>query len=457
MNKPFLALLSLVLAAPCCWAEGQTGVHFVPPITAAIPFFVLLLVIAIFPLLPGISHWWEHNRNKAIVSALLGIPVGIYIYLHDPSQLAHTALEYWEFLSLLAALFITAGGIHFAGDLRATPRNNTLVLLIGYLIASLIGTTGAAIVLIYPLLKMNSERKHVMHTVIFFIFLVCNMGGMLTPIGDPPLFLGFLRGIGFFWFLHLLPMWLFNGTVLLTVYYWLDRYYWRRHETLRDKIIDMRMATPLKAMGIWNLLFLAGVMVSVAAAIPTPYREGIMYLMIALSLWYWKKSPQASEARKRNHFTFNAIVEVAVVFAGIFLTMIPALLLLHYRGSELGVKTPLEFFFLTGVFSSFLDNAPTFLVFLELGISVQGVNNAVEMTIGNAAVILAAVSAGAVLMGSNTYIGNAPNFMVRAISEEQKVRMPSFFGYMVWSIAILLPLFALSSYLFFVVLPFPLW
>jgi Na+/H+ antiporter NhaD/arsenite permease-like protein len=458
MRKSLFLLFLFVVMMSCCWAEGHgDNAHFVPPLLAAIPFLLLLLVIAVFPLLPGASHWWEHNGNKAIVSVVLGVPVGVYIAMNDPAQLLHTAIEYWQFLSLLTALFITAGGIHFAGDLRATPRNNTLVMMIGYVLASLIGTTGAAMVLIYPLLKMNSERKHVAHTVIFFIFLVCNMGGMLTPIGDPPLFLGFLRGIHFFWFLYLLPMWAFNGVVTITVYYLLDSYYWRCKETLRDKLLDVKMATPLRAMGLWNILFLAGVMVSVAAAIPSPYREGVMYLMIALSLWYAKKSTVAREARERNHFTFNAIVEVAVVFAGIFLTMIPALLLLHYRGSELGVRTPLQFFFLTGAFSCFLDNAPTFLVFLELGISVQGVKSAVEMMTGNAAVILAAVSMGAVLMGANTYIGNAPNFMVRAVAEEQKVRMPSFFGYMVWSIAILLPLFTLSAYIFLVLLPFPLW
>ncbi|GAB4290372.1 MAG: sodium:proton antiporter [Myxococcota bacterium] len=452
----FLAALSLLHPFTAFAAEGELHNGFIPPIISALPFLLILIVIATFPLIPKVNHWWERNKNRAIISLVLGVPVAVYIGINDYHQVIHTAIEYFQFLSLLAALFITAGGIHISGDIVASPRNNAIMLFIGYVIASLVGTTGAAMIMIYPVLRANSERKYVMHTIIFFIFLVCNTGGLLSPIGDPPLFLGFLRGINFFWFLKLFPMWVLNGAILFAVYYAMDSYFYKKEE--RPAVMrDIHVATPIKPIGTPNALFLLVVVASVAAAIPTPIREIIMYLMIACSLIYWKKSETAKQARVLNRFTFHAIIEVAVVFAGIFATMMPALILLNKRGAELGVNTPLEFFYLTGLFSSFLDNAPTFLVFLELGLGVTGLTEAAQMMTGDAAVILGAISLGAVFMGANTYIGNAPNFMVRAISEEQKVKMPSFFGYMLWAIAILLPTFTVVAWLFLAKLNFPLY
>ncbi|MBN1656029.1 MAG: sodium:proton antiporter [Deltaproteobacteria bacterium] len=435
---------------------GHGAARFVPPIPAVLPFIGILLIIAVFPLVPRISHWWENNRNRLLVSIILGVPVAIYIYFNDPHQVSHTALEYFQFLSLLAGLFITAGGIHVSGDLRATPLVNSLFLLVGYVLASVIGTTGAAMVLIYPVLRTNRERHFVAHTVIFFIFLVCNTGGLLSPIGDPPLFLGYLRGIDFFWFLKLTPLWILNGVLLFAIYYAIDAYYYAK-ETSYDVALDRAEVEPLRMIGGTNIVLLLSIVVSVALSVSTPFRECIMYASSGLSLIYSDKSAVARDARQKNQFNFHAILEVAAVFAGIFATMMPALILLRVRGAQLGVDHPVEFFYATGLFSSFLDNAPTFLVFLELGLGVTGLSHAAELQVGQAAAILGAISAGAVFMGANTYIGNAPNFMVRSISEAQGVKMPSFFGFMLWAIVILLPIFTLLAVLFFWVLSFPLF
>ncbi len=440
--------------------EARPGVHqdegFVPHPGWVVPFAAILLVVAIFPLVPGLNAFWESNRNKLLVSAAAGVPVVLYLWQHDPAHVLHTGLEYFQFLALLTALFIVAGGVHLAGNLEATPRVNTTFLAIGYVLASVAGTTGAAMVLIYPLLRTNSERQFKAHTVIFFIFLVCNIGGLLTPIGDPPLFLGYLRGIGFFWFMKLLPLWLFLGVLLLTLYYALDRRYYAREmpESLR---LDAKHEERVTVIGGINLALLAVVVGSVAASVATPYREAIMAAAAGSSLLYAHRSPRARRARERNHFNFHAILEVAAVFAGIFAAMMPALILLRSRGAALGVDQPFEFFFATGLFSSFLDNAPTFLVFLELALGVTGLPEAAALQGGGAAAILGAISAGAVLMGANSYIGNAPNFMVRSIAEQRRVRMPSFFGYMGWAGLILLPAFTLAAIVFFEWLSFPLY
>ncbi|MHC4601514.1 MAG: sodium:proton antiporter, partial [Planctomycetota bacterium] len=250
--------------------EGGHG-HFVPPVPMVLPFVGILLVVAVFPLLPKIKVWWEHNRNRMIVSAVLGTPVAIYIYLNAPSQVFHSGLEYFQFLSLLGALFITAGGIHISGDLRATPFVNSVFLFIGYLIASIIGTTGAAMVLIYPILRTNSQRRFRAHTVIFFIFLVCNTGGLLSPIGDPPLFLGYLRGIDFFWFVKLFPLWVMNGVILFGFYYLLDSFFYAR-ESPSAIALDETRREPIRGIGLPNLLLLFLIVASVALSVQTPYR-----------------------------------------------------------------------------------------------------------------------------------------------------------------------------------------
>jgi len=445
------AHMEAAVAAPA----AEPAHDFVPGLAWVLPFAAMLLVVAIVPLVPALAGFWDLNRNKLLVSAVLGVPVAFYIWQHDPSYVVHTGLEYFQFLALLTALFIVAGGVHLTGNLEATPRVNTAFLAVGSVLASVIGTTGAAMVLIYPLLRTNSERRHKVHTVVFFIFLVCNVGGLLTPIGDPPLFIGYLRGIDFFWFLKLLPLWALMCAVLLAIYFALDVHYHRKEPRGALKR-DAEHEEDVRIIGGLNLALLGVVVGSVALSVQTPYRDAILFAACGASLLYAHGSRLARRARDRNHFSFHAILEVAAVFAGIFAAMMPALILLNKRGAALGVDQPLEFFYATGLFSSFLDNAPTFLAFLELALGVTGVDSAHQLQT-DAGAVLGAISAGAVFMGANTYIGNAPNFMVRSIAEQRHVRMPSFFGYMVWAIVILIPTFTLTAVVFFRMLPFPLW
>jgi Na+/H+ antiporter NhaD/arsenite permease-like protein len=348
------------------------------------------------------------------------------------------AEEYVSFIILLAGLYIISGGILLRGDLEATPLVNTTFLATGSVLASFVGTTGASMLFIRPVLQTNRERQRVRHTVIFFIFLVSNIGGMLTPLGDPPLFLGYLQGVPFTWTFRLWAPWLFMVGVLLIVYFVWDTMQYTQ-EPLAALRRDRTQLEPLRVRGVLNAAWLAGVVVAVAL-LRAPAREVIIVALAALSLW---RTPRA--VRHANGFTFYPIVEVAVLFFGIFLTMIPALEVLRLRGSELGVREPWQFFWASGTLSSFLDNAPTYLAFLALG---QGLRLADEI-VGMPQAILAAISVGAVAMGANTYIGNAPNFMVKAIAEEAGVKMPSFFGYMLFTGAILLPLFVVVTLLFF--------
>ena len=401
-----------------------------------VPFVAMLLAIAICPL--RAPHWWESNRNKLLVAVVLGAPVlGLYLR-REPSALVHMAAEYASFIVLLAGLYVISGGILLRGDLVATPLTNTAFLALGSLLASFIGTTGASMLLIRPLLQTNRERRHVTHTVIFFVFLVSNIGGMLTPLGDPPLFLGYLGGVPFAWTFRLWPQWLLMVGVLLLLYLaWDSRQYAR--EPIAALARDRRTVEPLSVRGGLNGLGLAGVVLAVAV-LGAPLREIAIVALGALSLW---RTPRA--IRRANEFTWAPMVEVAVLFFGIFLTMIPALELLRLRGSELGVRQGWQFFWASGGLSSFLDNAPTYLTFLALA---QGLGLAREV-VGVPHAILTAISVGSVAMGANTYIGNAPNFMVRAIAEEAGVKMPSFFGYMLYSGAILIPLFILVTLIFF--------
>jgi Na+/H+ antiporter NhaD/arsenite permease-like protein len=406
------------------------------PVYAVVPFVAMLLSIAVCPL--WIPHWWESNRNKLVGSCLLGLPVvGLYA-VRRPRVLLDTAEDYVSFLLLLTALYVIAGGIRLTGDIEATPLTNTTFLAVGAALASFLGTTGASMLLIRPVLQTNRERTAVTHTVIFFIFLVSNIGGLLTPLGDPPLFLGYLQGVPFAWTFRLLPQWLFAVAVLLLVYFVWDSILHAR-EPVPAIALDRTRRRPLRLEGALNLGWLAGVVLAVAF-LQAPWRETAIVALALLSLW---RTPRA--LRRANGFTPHPMVEVAVLFFGIFLTMIPALELLHTRGGELGVREPWQFFWATGALSSFLDNAPTYLTFLALA---QGLGFADEV-VGVPHAILAAISLGAVFMGANTYIGNAPNFMVKAIAEEAKVRVPSFFGYMVYSGAVLLPLFVGVTWLFF--------
>jgi Na+/H+ antiporter NhaD/arsenite permease-like protein len=396
----------------------------------------MLLAIAVCPL--WIPHWWETNRNKLVVACALGLPVAALYAARHPHALLDTAGEYVSFMLLLTALYVIAGGIRLTGDLRATPLVNAGFLATGSVLASFLGTTGAAMLLIRPVLETNRQRTRVTHTVVFFIFLVANIGGLLTPLGDPPLFLGYLQGVPFTWTFRLLPHWAFTVSILLLVYFVWDSIEYGR-EPARALARDIAARAPLRMAGTPNFVWLAGVLLAVAS-LRAPWREALILAAAGLSWWL---TPRA--IHRANALTAGPMIEVGVLFLGIFVTMIPALELLRTRGGELGVRAPWQFFWATGVLSSFLDNAPTYLTFLALG---QGLGLPAEV-VGVPHTVLAAISAGAVFMGANTYIGNAPNFMVKTIVEATGIRMPSFFAYMRYSGGILLPVFAALTWVFF--------
>jgi Na+/H+ antiporter NhaD/arsenite permease-like protein len=329
--------------------------------------------------------------------------------------------------------------------LRATPAVNTGFLFLGAVISNLIGTTGASMLLIRPLLKTNSERKYMSHIPVFFIFVVANIGGSLTPLGDPPLFLGFLRGVPFTWTFNLFPMWLTALALVLGVFYLWDTGACRK-ESAADLKRDQTMVKPLRMAGTLNLLFLAGVILAVFLQLPFPYRELTMVAMSLLSLAFTKQG-----LRAQHGFTFAPITEVAILFAGIFLTMVPLLALLEVKGAALGITQPWQFFWLSGGLSSFLDNAPTYLTFSSLAESVTRSQSltGIPVIAGVRVDLLRAISCGSVFMGANTYIGNGPNFMVKVIAEEQGVAVPHFFGYMLYSGLVLIPTFLVVTVVFF--------
>jgi len=405
------------------------------PWWSVLPFIGLLLSIAILPL--AAPHWWEDHKHKAWVGLAFSIPIVLVILQNDPAELGHTLHEYLAFIALLGSLFVVAGGIVLDGDLRGTPAVNAAFLGVGATLANLIGTTGASMVLIRPFLRTNSERRNIAHLPIFFIFIVSNIGGCLTPLGDPPLFLGFLQGVPFFWTLSLWPEWLFMIGLLLVVFFVFDTYWWNR-EKPKDVRRDQTHVRPLRLRGRRNLCCLVGIVWAVF--LHEPWRELVMVVMGALGYAWTPK-----DYRRKNAFTFLPIAEIAILFVGIFITMVPALVLLRVHGHAFGVTQPWQFFWLSGALSSFLDNAPTYLTFVSLG---QGLGLGGPV-LGVPVRLLQAISLGAVFMGANTYIGNGPNFMVKAIAEEMKVKMPSFFGYMAYSGAILLPLFLVVSVVFF--------
>ncbi len=452
------------------------------PVWSAVPFVVLLLSIALLPLTA--PHFWEKNRNKALVSALFGTPVALYLATWVSPELASfvqsclnigvpicvngagvdvivkTALEYFSFILLLGALFTISGGIVIRGNFSGTPEINTIFLGIGAILASFIGTTGASMLLIRPLLRANAVRQRKTHIVIFFIFLVSNIGGLLTPLGDPPLFLGFLKGVPFEWTLQLFPQWLLAcGSLLLIFYIW-DSVVFRSEDIQRPGDLDEMVLSrkPFQIVGARNFWLLGGVVLTIYLLGtfhlgPGMHELALCASMIVLAMLSWRISDK--KWREENNFTWGPIIEVAVVFAGIFVTMIPALLILNARGSELGLKEPWQFFWATGMLSSFLDNAPTYLTMAATAAGLQGISaeaphylrHLIETSVG--ATFLAAISCGAVFMGANTYIGNGPNFMVKAIAESERIKMPSFFGYMVYSMLVLLPIFAIVTWVFF--------
>ena len=475
MSVLILAVLAM-LVPNAAFASGEAlGAQL--PLWSMIPFAGMLLSIAIFPIVK--PHWWEKNMLwVALFWSFVFLVPFFFVYGADETiyQLIHTVvLDYVPFLLLLFALYAVAGGIVIKGSMVGTPKLNTIILAIGTVLASVIGTTGAAMVLIRPLIRANEFRKRKMHTIIFFIFLVCNIGGALTPVGDPPLFMGFLRGVPFFWTtIHLLPLYVFTSVVLLVIYYIFENKMYKK-DLAEGCVQPEHTGEKIKIEGLHNLLYIVLILFAVVmsgtlaqspmfqnpdgsvkglhlyslhghdlvATWPNIIKDILLLVAAFLSMKTTKK-----EIREFNNFNWAAIEEVAKLFIGIFITMIPALAILGARGASLGLHTEWQFFWSTGMLSGFLDNTPTYLVFLTTA-AAMGAAEGLATTIGIVEVpILIAVSAGAVFMGALSYIGNAPNFMVRSIAEESNIKMPSFFGYMKWSFGILIPLFLLDTLIF---------
>lgn len=421
------------------------------PFWSCVPFVLLLLCIAVFPLIPATRHLWEKRRVQLAVALILGLPVGVAMWALGASEnVVHALVEYVQFIALLLSLFVVSGGVYIAGDLRAEPRVNVAFLACGALLASLIGTTGAAMLLIRPILRTNQQRTIKAHTIVFTIFIVANCGGLLTPLGDPPLFLGMLRGVPFTWTLSLFPAWLLVNGLLLLVYWAIERRAYAM-EPESALALDRAEATSLSIEGKGQLLCF-GAIIAAVALVPSidleamhhggaswqafvPWREIVMLGAAAASYFL-------GDRRRRfelNAFRWGPIQEVAALFIGIFLTMIPALILLRQMAPGLPLNA-VSFFAFTGALSSVLDNAPTYVTFFEMAreLAFEGPRVA-----GVPVPYLVAISLGAVFGGAITYLGNGPNFMVKAVAEDAKVPMPSFGGYVArWSLVFFVPVLA---------------
>ena len=472
MNRPLSALLlALSVALPSIANASEAGGldGSVLPLPWALPFVGMLLSIAILPL--AAPHLWHHHFGKisAAWSALVLLPAAA-IYGTDRALhvLAHTMiLEYVPFLILIATLFTVAGGVLVRGNLHGNPKTNAALLAIGTVLASVMGTTGAAMLLVRPVVRANDGRRHNAHVLVFFIFLVANIGGALTPLGDPPLFLGFLKGVDFFWpTVHLFAPATMAAGIVLAVFVVIDSVLYSRDHKFRA-VYDPTPDSPVAVEGRVNFALLAGVVVAVLVSglwhpavswdvggieieLQNVVRDVALIGIAVLSL---RLTPH--NLRVENAFSWGPIQEVAILFAGIFVTMIPSLAILRagMHGSlapVVGLVTgaggePINaaYFWLAGGLSSFLDNAPTYLVFFNIA------GGDAQHLMGPAAHTLMAISAGSVFMGANSYIGNAPNFMVKSIAEERGVAMPSFFGYMAWSVGVLIPTFLVVTWIFF--------
>lgn len=478
MKTLLSALCLFLLSAPAVFAStdghaAHDAVSAALPVWSIIPFVGMLLSIAIFPLVK--PEWWEKNMLWVALawSAVFVIPFAV---AYGPGEALYRLLEsvlldYVPFIVLLLGLFVVAGGIALKGTLVGTTKVNVILLLIGTVLASWIGTTGAAMLLIRPVIRANAWREKKVHIIVFFIFLVANMGGCLTPLGDPPLFMGFQRGISFTWTFHLLPILLFNMVILFVVFALIDRYFYKKEIAAGRSPQDAMgnsAKEPIRIEGAHNIIFIAMIILGVIAsgvlpkmfdffadgagvhiydAIVFPYATIVEIVLILLACFLSLKTTKKS-TRALNEFSYGPIAEVAKLFIGIFITMIPALALLKVHGGELGIDQPWQLFWCTGTLSSFLDNTPTYLVFLQTAGALGQAG--IETTVGSVSqLMLEAISAGAVFMGANTYIGNAPNFMVKSIAEENKIKMPSFFGYMAWSVCILIPVFIIDTLVFF--------
>jgi Na+/H+ antiporter NhaD/arsenite permease-like protein len=474
VKRSLLPLLALAFVALVCGAGSYVpGVPHIEeplgarlPLFSVVPFAALLGSIAILPVFAG--QWWESNANKAKVAALFALPLAVLLVFHfgrtGLEALTQQAVEYVSLMMLLGSLFVVCGGIFVEGSPAGTPLANTAILALGAVLANVIGTTGASMVLIRPLIRANEHRHRVAHVPIFLIFIVANCGGLLTPLGDPPLFLGHLAGVPFGWTFGLFPAWALVNGVLLGIFLVWDRATLDRDQRDRpgERSTQDARQEPLRVRGLHNVAFLLGIVATVFAAgqglgnggnrWPFGVQEGLIAGLAVASMALTNR-----DLRERNRFTFGPIVEVAVLFFGIFITMTPALLLLDANGARLGLSEPWQFFWASGLLSSVLDNAPTYLAFTAAACGSQGVPlqdgylaHYLELhgRLGGTQ-ILAGISCGCVFMGALTYIGNGPNFIVKAIAEESNVRMPGFFGYMLCAMSILLPLFIFVTILFF--------
>jgi Na+/H+ antiporter NhaD/arsenite permease-like protein len=467
-------ILSVIITAPgfastAAATAAPDNIGSLLPLWSVLPFAGILLSIALLPLVA--PQFWHHHFAKvaAFWALVFALPFLFFYQGTALYEIGHIyIIDYIPFIILLWSLFTISGGIYVQGSLKGTPLVNMTLLLIGTLLASVIGTTGASMLLIRPVLRSNSWRKFKVHTIVFFIFLISNIGGALTPLGDPPLFLGFLHGVPFLWTLKILPQMAFASFILLALYFVMDTYYYRKEN---KSALGTAEPEPLRIQGALNFLFLAGIVggvlfsglvklsevniLGIHQSMENLIKDAILIIMGLLSLYFTNK-----EIRKSNEFGWGPILEVAYLFAGIFMTIIPALAIL--KAGEHGalalliksVNTPAHYFWASGTLSSFLDNAPTYLTFFSsaIGKFYPGMpeSEAVALLIVEKIPYLAAISAGSVFMGANTYIGNAPNFMVKSIAEEAGVAMPSFFGYMFkYSLPILVVLFIIETFIFF--------
>ncbi|MEG0806506.1 MAG: sodium:proton antiporter [Lachnospiraceae bacterium] len=480
-TKAAACLVLLFVAGIAFLSRARIGTHITDlgkalPFFSCLPFAGMLLCIAVLPLMK--PRWWERHKKFVVLfwSALFLIPFAIdFGFGNAASHLLQVVVgDYLTFIVLLLGLFCVSGNISLEGDLVGSPKVNVLLLLLGTLLSSWIGTTGASMVMIRPIIRANKWRNRKVQIMIFFIFLVSNIGGCLTPVGDPPLLMGFMRNVPFFWSFHLLPIFLFNVIVLLVLFFILDTRAYKKDIASGLKPRKKLEHAPLKIVGGHNIIFLLAIVLAVILSGVLPKTDlfttasgavrgipifkgitlsfpSIIEIVIILLAAFLSFKTTKSKVREDNNFNWDPIKEVAILFIGIFITMIPALLILESRGAALGLTKPAEMFWATGALSSFLDNTPTYLVFLTtagaLGTSAVG---GIATTVGTIAPkMLMAISCGAVFMGANTYIGNAPNFMVCSIAEQNNIKMPSFFGYLGWSLCCLIPLFLLDMILFF--------
>jgi len=473
MKKLLTGLSAFLLFSPlhvfaADGALSDTALGNTLPLWSCIPFAGMLLSIAIFPLVK--EEWWEKHKPWVVAfwSLLFLIPFAVIFGGHIALEhlIEVTLGDYLTFIVLLFGLFCVAGNISLQGDLTGSPKVNVVLLLIGTLLSSWIGTTGASMLMIRPIIRANKWRQRKVQIMVFFIF--SNIGGCLTPVGDPPLLMGFMNGVGFFWSLDLLPVMLLNVLILLTLFFLIDTKAYKKDiaDGFKPEIHPESERVKLHLDGAHNIAFMLIIVAAVilSGVLPTTFpvfSEGptimgvtlsyasIIEIIMILASAYLSFKTTKKEIRDSNHFTWDAIEEVAILFIGIFITMIPALLILKARGADLGLTQPWQFFWITGALSSFLDNTPTYLVFFTTAASLGFTSGVQTLTSFIPKAILMAISCGAVFMGANTYIGNAPNFMVRSIAEENGIKMPSFFGYMFWSLSCLIPVFLIDMLIFF--------